>query len=65
MVPLPLKHALLVCEVCASVLQVLESVSPDGLHPNSMGMGRLAKCIVPLVNQFASAGTVLATAGRH
>lgn len=55
-----------------SVLQILESVSPDGLHPNSMGMGRLAQCISPLVYQFAGLpATVYATAksrltaGRH
>ncbi|KAL0045781.1 hypothetical protein WJX82_004200 [Trebouxia sp. C0006] len=28
--------------------QLLDSVAPDGLHPNSEGMGRLAACITPL-----------------
>jgi len=40
----------------------LDSVAPDGLHPDSEGMGRLAACITPLVYQHAKAASMAAVA---
>ena len=42
--------------------ELLDSVAPDGLHPNSEGMGRLAACITPLVYQHAKAASTAAVA---
>lgn len=39
--------------VVLSVLQISESVMPDGLHPSALGMARLASCLSPAVSRYA------------
>ena len=34
------------------VVQISESVLPDGLHPNAEGMARLASCLSPIISRY-------------
>ncbi len=34
------------------VVQISESVLPDGLHPNAEGMSRLASCLSPAISRY-------------
>ncbi len=33
------------------VVQISETVLPDGLHPNAEGMSRLASCLSPAISR--------------